>query len=314
MTFHTATRAVSCAFVGGWIACSPSPQPVSAPPATVASTAPAESMTAAPEASSAPVIASAPAAPAGEPAGPPPPSDAPQPGAPMPHAADAVSGASVKHHPIPEPPKDGACPANFAQLKDTKSEPRKCKCPAKPPNGSVWGTSVYTSDSSICGAAVHVGAIKADKGGEVTVKYAPGCGSYAATAKNGVQSSAWGAWGSSFFFPGFGDGKCAAVTGDECPPTFATAKSLKDGQLTCKCPANASGTLYGSMVYTSDSALCAAAVHAGAIPKTGGKVTAKSLGGCSTYESTTKNGLTSTKWGPYGASFFFPGFGPGKCP
>lgn len=283
------------------VSCSPSAQPPpSPPPATTATTAPTASATTEPTA-----VAPTPSA-SSDVEDPPTTGDSP-----TPHPPDVLAGASIKvPPPPPPPPADGSCPSTFSALKDGK-----CKCKPGAPSGNVWGTTIYTNDSSICGAAIHVGAIKADKGGEVTVKAAPGCGAYSASNQNGVKSSSWAAWNGSFYFPGFGDGKCPVIKGNTCAETFASSKPGPDGQLTCQCGANAAGTIYGTGVYTADSSICAAAVHAGAIPaKAGGKVTAKSLPGCSKYLGTTNNGITSVKWGSYGASFFFPGFGIAKCP
>ena len=63
---------------------------------------------------------------------------------------------------------------------------------------SVWGTDVYTDDSSVCTAAVHAGAITVEEGGEVTIEIAPGEEAYEATEANGVDSLAYGPWGGSF--------------------------------------------------------------------------------------------------------------------
>jgi hypothetical protein len=63
---------------------------------------------------------------------------------------------------------------------------------------SVWGTEVYTDDSSICSAAVHAGAITLEEGGEVTIEMAPGEDAYEASEENGVESLPYGAWGGSF--------------------------------------------------------------------------------------------------------------------
>jgi len=71
-------------------------------------------------------------------------------------------------------------------------------CPANGKKGSLWGTDIYTDDSSICTAAVHQGKIKFLKGGVVTAKKAPGQSSYASSTKNGVTSSSYGVWGGSF--------------------------------------------------------------------------------------------------------------------
>lgn len=70
-------------------------------------------------------------------------------------------------------------------------------CPVNCKTGSVWGTDMYTTDSSICVAAVHAGVIGAD-GGPVKVTLAPGKPSYSGTARNGVTTSQWNAFDKSF--------------------------------------------------------------------------------------------------------------------
>ena len=71
-----------------------------------------------------------------------------------------------------------------------------------PPGGSVsgaiWGTDVYTDDSSICTAAVHRGLITAASGGSVTLEVRPGAGGYTASTRNGVTSRAYGGWSGSY--------------------------------------------------------------------------------------------------------------------
>ncbi len=63
---------------------------------------------------------------------------------------------------------------------------------------TIWGTDVYTDDSSVCTAAVHAGAITFEDGGEVTIEIAPGEESYEASEQNGIESSSYGPWGGSF--------------------------------------------------------------------------------------------------------------------
>ena len=53
-----------------------------------------------------------------------------------------------------------------------------CRCGKTEGGADVWGTDVYTDDSSICTAAVHAGLIEADDGGEVTFELAPGRDEY----------------------------------------------------------------------------------------------------------------------------------------
>lgn len=64
---------------------------------------------------------------------------------------------------------------------------------------SIWGTGIYTDDSSICTAAVHDGRITLD-GGSATAEIREGLASYEPSTANGVTSDAWDAWGSSFVF------------------------------------------------------------------------------------------------------------------
>jgi hypothetical protein len=69
------------------------------------------------------------------------------------------------------------------------------------PNGTfdtVWGTDVYTDDSSICTAAVHAGKITKAAGGVVTIEIKPGQATYDGTARNGVTTLDYGSWGGSF--------------------------------------------------------------------------------------------------------------------
>ncbi len=62
---------------------------------------------------------------------------------------------------------------------------------------SVWGTTTYIADSSICNAAQHVGAIS-PQGGVVIVTKVPGIETYVANSYNGIDSRAWSAWAAAF--------------------------------------------------------------------------------------------------------------------
>jgi len=98
-----------------------------------------------------------------------------------------------------------------------------------------------------------------------------------------------------------------------CPSTF-DAKQNTDG-LTCICDKGAvHGKVWGTDLYMTGSATCAAAIHAGAITKTkGGKVEITYRAGCKTYKGSTKNGVSSLFWSGNDSSFFFAGHGAGTC-
>ena len=130
--------------------------------------------------------------------------------------------------------------------------------------------------------------------------------------------------------PGIGTGVCTAGTDTtDCRPAAggavgggvqqaaacpATFQQVSGGSISCSCgPQQMTGTAWGTMTYTDDSSICAAAVHAGAIPASGGTVTAQAAAGCNSYPATTNNGIATSEWGSWGASFFFPSVSDGSC-
>ena len=73
-------------------------------------------------------------------------------------------------------------------------------CTADGEVGAVWGTDIYTDDSSICTAAVHAGLITLPDGGDVTIELRPGEGSYTDSTRNGITSLSYAAWDWSYVF------------------------------------------------------------------------------------------------------------------
>ena len=207
----------------------------------------------------------------------------------------------------------GECPSSFKDFPEHDSaDEQACTCAEDKTGGAVWGTEIFTEDSSPCAAAVHAGVIKAS-GGDIAMKHAKGCDSYAGSTKNGVTTHGWGKYAGSFYFPDKGDGKCKKS--DACPATFKDLKDKTDEtEVTCTCAANPSGAVWGSDIYTQDSSICNAAVHNGVVTKAdGGSVTAKAAPGCKSYSGSTTNGVTTSPWGDYETSFFFPSKGDGIC-
>jgi hypothetical protein len=103
-----------------------------------------------------------------------------------------------------------------------------------------------------------------------------------------------------------------------CPDSFKDLAVADQNSLftMCTCPANAgagNGSVWGSDVYTTDSNICKAAVHAGLLSASGGTVTVKKSAGCGSYTGTTANGVTSEPWGSFDSSFYFSGRGTGAC-
>ena len=71
-------------------------------------------------------------------------------------------------------------------------------CPSYGTAHAVWGTDVYTDDSSVCTAGVHSGQIAIARGGTVTIEMRAGQSSYRGSTRNGIASRDYGSWGGSF--------------------------------------------------------------------------------------------------------------------
>ncbi len=74
----------------------------------------------------------------------------------------------------------------------------KFQCPANGTASAIWGSDIYTADSSICTAAVHAGIIKIETGGTVTVEFRAGRATYGSTERNGITSNTFGEYPHSF--------------------------------------------------------------------------------------------------------------------
>jgi hypothetical protein len=216
------------------------------------------------------------------------------------------------------------CPGSFKELAKPGDE-TACTCAASNTRGSVWGVDTYTTDSALCAAAVHAGAIPAS-GGEIRVKSSPGCNSYQGSSRNGITSGSWGSFPGSYYFVGKGDGTCheaAAAAAPpppppkpvaSCPNTFKDISGANAStELTCECKAVTPATVWGTSVYTQDSSICSAAVHAGAVAPSGGQVSVKAAPGCAKYVGSAQNGVTTQSWGSFAGSFYFPTKADGRC-
>jgi uncharacterized iron-regulated membrane protein len=72
------------------------------------------------------------------------------------------------------------------------------RCPEEGTEHSIWGSDIYTYDSSICTAAIHAGKITLAKGGVVTIEFRPGRSTYGSTVRNGIKSNTYGEYPRSF--------------------------------------------------------------------------------------------------------------------
>jgi hypothetical protein len=164
--------------------------------------------------------------------------------------------------------------------------------------GPVWGGGVYTDDSSLAAAAVHAGALRKGQKGVVQVTILKGERSYKGWKSNDVTSEDWGEHPGSYRID-------SAARPERPDPGALNGVSAEVGQtFVFEVVGSTNGVIYGSGVYTDDSTLATAAVHAGVL-KNGqkGKVRVTILPGEKSYKSTTNNGVTSVAWNEYGRSY-----------
>ena len=187
-------------------------------------------------------------------------------------------------------------------------------CPAGGVPAEVWGATVYTDDSSVCGAGVHAGALTTAEGGTVAISILPGRSGYVGRVSNGITSLPWEAWGGSYEINGYAtpvvpDCPLETMTGDAWRMTACMYRGNDDAVLTYACPRGGPlgiqpGPVWGNVVYTDDSAVCVAAVHAGALTSAeGGSARIVIRPGRDAYDGTTRNGVTTIPFQAWPGSF-----------
>lgn len=168
--------------------------------------------------------------------------------------------------------------------------------------GGVWGDGIYTSDSVLAAAAVHAGLLEPGESGIVSVEVIAGEPSYAGAERHGVTSLAYGAWDMPY--------RLVGVEPIDGPMTLPDPGNLTQyrGQNGAVFKFEVVGTLAGSVwgdgVYTDDSALAVAAVHAGALrPDQAGVVAVEILPGQSAYAASDANGVVSSAYAEWSGSY-----------
>lgn len=179
------------------------------------------------------------------------------------------------------------------------------RCPPGGRPGQVWGTDIYTDDSSICTAAVHAGLITFMTGGTIVLATKPGRSSYTGSRRNGVVSESWGRYDASFSVTAWVEPPPPEPPKPPPPPPTIpwdrTAERLAPNgrEFTFICPpGGVAAPVKGTDLYSSDSSICTAAVHSGAIDlEAGGTVTIAMRPGAAAYTGSGRNGVTSTAGG-----------------
>ncbi len=209
--------------------------------------------------------------------------------------------------------------ADAKQLRGQNGSIFTFRCPKGGRAHTIWGSGIYTDDSSVCTAAVHAGWITRASGGMVKIRIRPGRSSYKGTRRHGITSHRWGRWYGSFIVVSAKalpkPKTTTTTTTTTAPPansiTWSSTATSYRGQngstISFTCPAGGSAyTVWGTDTYTDDSSICTAAVHAGRIGFAGGgAVTIRIEPGLSSYAGTTRNGVTTLDWPSWPGSFVF---------
>jgi hypothetical protein len=194
--------------------------------------------------------------------------------------------------------------------KDFRERPRGQKltftCPSAGTTGTVYGTGIYTDDSSICTAAAHAGVITIAEGGKVTIILRGRQETYAGSTQNGVTSSDWNSpWNWSFEIENDSPRSRSshpAISWSQAASDYSGAVGKR---FTFICPPKGeAAAVYGTGVYTDDSSICTAGVHAGKITlEEGGTVTIVITDGASAFYGSVRNGIDSSDWSEWPRGF-----------
>lgn len=122
-------------------------------------------------------------------------------------AMSLADGRSLRHQSLAAAPQEEDSnggvqpdPGNLKAFESRIGETFSFSVTGSAAGGSVWGTDIYTTDSRLSAAVVHAGLLKDGETGVVKVKIVAAQGSYTSSAKNGVTSSPYGAYGGSYEF------------------------------------------------------------------------------------------------------------------
>lgn len=209
------------------------------------------------------------------------------------------------------------CASNLRSVPIEAGESMTVDCPRRCTRQPVWGTDVYSADSSVCAAAVHAGLVDPATGGRVLVQASGAEEQFTSSERNGIRSQAWGPWPTSFSLaPAPSADATLSVASSRTVPvqrprriTCTTqAQDIRGGEgeeFLLHCPQNCStGSVFGTDDYFEGSAVCRAAIHAGAISESSGGTFILKVGGEKRrFTASDSNGVSSRSWGPWTRSF-----------
>jgi len=213
-------------------------------------------------------------------------------------------------------PIQAGCTFRGNQLRGELGAMFNVMCPAgcDQPSTRTHGYDTYSDVSPICKSAIHAGAIP-PAGGPVVVRLDPGRLAYRGSVHYGIRSyDAGRARGSFTILFAEGQQRLPEAAPIQAPTVVEAGCTFTGNHLrgepgttaTVSCPtgcATSRRRFWGTEVYTGNSPICAAAIHAGLIPAHGGTVIVTLDPGRPAYRGSARNGLTSYDHGSYRSSF-----------
>lgn len=185
-------------------------------------------------------------------------------------------------------------------------------------SGSVWGTNAYTSDSALAVAAVHAGVLVDGQTGVVRAVIVPAQTNYAGSTVNGVTSNSYGQYVGAYALSNpAGTVSLIAYPGMlgnplPDPGSLSAHRGRNLAAQHFNVTGSTTGGVWGTGIYTDDSKLAVAAVHAGilAVGQQGivkvvirPGLSVSPTQGTNPYVGSTANGVTSNSFGTYAGSF-----------
>lgn len=168
--------------------------------------------------------------------------------------------------------------------------------------GSVWGTDIYTDDSNLATAAVHAGVLEPGESDIVAVTILDGEEAYTGSEQNGISSWDYGPWSGSYAVEELTGNYEIAAAAD--PGNLVSYRDQTGESFSFLVTGSDEGSVWGTDIYTDDSNLATAAVHAGvlSVGETG-VVIVTILPGQESYEGSTWNNVTSWDYGVWSGSY-----------
>jgi hypothetical protein len=176
--------------------------------------------------------------------------------------------------------------------------------------GSVWGGAdgIYTDDSRLGKAAVHAGLLGVGQEGVVRVTLVAGKQKYTGNTHNGITTINYGAYSGSYKFEESSGGTLSVAEINKDPGNLVGLRNNNGRVYTVRVTGTDQGSVWGGAdgIYTDDSRLGKAAVHAGLL-KVGeeGIIKVYILPGQPKYTGNTQNGISTINYGSYSGSFRF---------